>query len=198
MKAVVLEMPDHWLAERERMPESHRDEMWEGVLHMAPAPNNGHQNFAGQLYAFLLYNWARPTGGRAYGEVNVSPPGEPDWRQNYRIPDLTLLAPDRFGIDAGSHMAGAPTVVVEIRSRGDETYEKLAFYAALGVPEAWVFDRDTRSVELRVLAAGGYELVTPDADGWHSSAATGVAFRPTGNATVWAWAGEVLEELPGG
>lgn len=197
MKAVMIEMPERWLAERERTPGSHRDEMWDGVLHMVPTPNVMHQDFAGHLYAFLLYNWGRPGGGRAYGEVNVSPPGERDWRQNYRVPDLTLLGPDRFGIDAGSHMAGAPTVVVEIRSPGDETYEKLAFYAALGVPEVWVFDRDTRAVEVRVLAGGGYELATPDADGWHPSAATGVAFRPTGSATVWARAGAVSEELPG-
>ncbi len=198
MRAVVLELPDHWRAERERMPESHRDEMWDGVLHMAPAPNVMHQDFAGQLYFFLRLHWAIPNGCRVLGEVNVSLPGEPDWRGNYRVPDLTLLTSDRAGINRGSHLAGAPLVVIEIRSPGDETDEKLGFYAALGVPEVWVFDRDTRQVELYMRAAGGYTLQAPDAGGWHASPATGVAFRPTGAGTVWARLGEASEELPGG
>lgn len=197
MKAVVLELPEHWLAERERTPESHRDEMWEGVLHMAPAPNITHQNFGGRLYAFLLYNWARPTGGEVYGEVNVSPPGEQDWRKNYRIPDLTLVTVDRFGINRESHLAGAPAVVVEIRSPGDETDDKLAFYAALGVPEVWVFDRDTKAVELRALGGAAYALIGADSAGWFVSLVTGVRFRPTGAGSVAVEANGAAELLPG-
>ena len=197
MKAVVLELPDHWLAERERTPWSRRDEMWEGVLHMAPAPSNMHQDFAYKLYAFLLYHWARPTGGRVHGEVNLAAVGEPDWRQNYRIPDLTLLTPDRFGVNRDSHLAGAPAVVVEIRSPGDETDEKLAFYAALGVPEVWVFDRDTKAVELRALAGADYALIVADAAGWLASRVSGVRFRPTGARSVEVEANGVTERLPG-
>ena len=197
MKAVVLELPDHWLAERERTPGAHRDEVWDGVLHMAPAPNNLHQDFAYQLYAFLLVHWARPTGGQVYGEVNLAPPGEADWRRNYRIPDLTLLTRDRFGINRQSHFAGAPAAVVEVRSPGDETGEKLAFYAALGVPEVWVFDRDTKATELRALAGADYRLLGPDAAGWLASPITGVRFRPDGRGAVEAVANGVAERLPG-
>ncbi len=197
MRAVVLELPDRWRAERERMPESHRDEMWSGVLHMSPPPNFTHQDFAGQLYFFLRMHWALPNGNQVVGEVGVSPPGEPDWRENYRVPDLTLFTPDRAGINRDSHLAGAPTVVVEIRSRGDETYEKLGFYAALGVPEVWVFDRDTKAVELHLLAAGGYAVQTPDVAGWYASPATGVAFRQERAGRIWARIGAAAEELPG-
>ena len=48
-------------------------------------------------------------------------------------------------------------MVVEIRSPGDETMEKLPFYAQLGVPEVWIIDRDTKVPELYVLRAGRYE-----------------------------------------
>ena len=132
------------------------------------------------------------------GGVAVAAADATDWEQNYRVPDLTLTTPDRLGINRTSHIAGAPTVVGEVFAPGDETYERLPFYAALGVPEVWVFDRDTRAVELRVLTAGGYELTAPDADGWHASPATGVAFRPTGAGTVWARVRGAAEELPRG
>lgn len=197
MKAVVLELPEHWLAEREQTPGSHRDEMWEGVLHMAPPPNITHRSLAGTLYAFLLYNWARPGGHTVFGEVALSPPGDADWRQNYRVPDLTLVTHDRMPIVRGSHLAGAPAVVVEIRSRGDETDDKLAFYAALGVPEVWVFDRDTKAVELRALGGAAYSLIGADSAGWFVSRVTGVRFRPTGAGSVAVEANGAAELLPG-
>ena len=48
-------------------------------------------------------------------------------------------------------------MVVEIQSPGDETYEKLPFYAELGVSEVWIINRDSRSIEvyaLRTAATG--------------------------------------------
>ena len=78
----------------------------------------------------------------------ASPGGWPD---DYRIPDLVLLTPERFQIDRDEYFDGAPTVVVEIRSRGDETIEKLPFYAKIGVPEVWIIDRDTKTPEIHVL-----------------------------------------------
>lgn len=200
MKAVVNEMPARWIVERKNSEVAQRDEMWEGVLHMPPIAHVAHQNFGGQLYAYLRYRWAKPRGWQVYPEINLAPADEPDWTTNYRIPDLTLLSPDRFGIDRGTHFAGAPLVVVEIKSPGDETFEKLPFYAALGVPEVWVFDRDTKAVELRTLTAGpAYTLLDPDADGWVRSPASGVQFRPVPGNKVRVRIGEddaTGEDLP--
>ena len=39
MKAVIPEVPEYMLWERRRTGADRWDEMWEGVLHMAPAPN---------------------------------------------------------------------------------------------------------------------------------------------------------------
>ena len=178
MKAVINQMPAHWLAERTQSEIAQWDEMWEGVLHMAPMPNRTHQRFARDLQIYLHLNWAKPLGAEVHQEVNVAPADEPDWTKNYRIPDLVLLTPDRFAIDRIEYMAGAPLVAVEVQAPGDETYEKLPFYAALGVPEVWVFDRDTKAVEVRTLAGSAYALLAPDADGWLRSPATGVQFRP--------------------
>jgi Uma2 family endonuclease len=83
-------------------------------------------------------------------------------------------------------MAGAPLVVIEIRSPRDETYEKFPFYAGLGVPEVWVFDRDSRRPELYSLdSCRSYELIPPKPDEWITSAASGIEFRQTAPGRVW-------------
>jgi Uma2 family endonuclease len=178
MKAIMAEIPPETLAWRKQTGNDRFDEMWEGVLHMAPAPSLSHQDFHYELLAWLRSHWARPRGNRVHGEVNVASPG--GWPNDFRIPDLVLLTPDRFEISRDTHLEGAPTVVIEIRSPGDETMEKLPFYAQLGVPEVWVVDRDTRRPELYVLQAGRYEAQSPAADGWLHSAATGVRLRAEG------------------
>lgn len=177
MRAVIAEMPKHWLEERERSEIGQRDEMWEGVLHMPPMPNTMHQDFAGQLYAYLRYRWAIPYGHRVFTEINLAHPDTRNWTADYRIPDLILLNADRFHIDRNTHFAGAPLVVVEVRSPGDDSMEKLPFYAHLGVPEVWIFERDTKELELFAFAAGQYEAIVPGADGWYRSAASTVCFR---------------------
>ena len=178
MKAVIHEMPQHWLRERANTDAAQWDEMWEGVLHMPPMPNTMHQDFEGALASYLRYNWARPNRNRVFQQINLAPANEPDWTKNYRVPDILLLTPDLMTIDQGTHFAGAPLVVIEIRSPGDETYEKLDFYAQLGVPEVWVIDRNTKAVELHALGGSSYNLIEQDARGWLRSSATGVEFRP--------------------
>ena len=68
--------------------------------------------------------------------------------------------------------------MVEIRSPGDETYEKFDFYARLGTPEIWVIDRDSRQGDIYLLSHGRYHQQPPDGDGWQMSPTTGVRMRP--------------------
>jgi Uma2 family endonuclease len=175
MRAVIADVPPQTLAWRRQTGNDRFDEMWEGVLHMAPAPSRSHQDILSDIYVWLRSHWARPRGNRVNLEVNLASPG--GWPDNYRVPDLVLLTPDRFEIDRDVFFEGAPTVVVEIRSPGDETMEKLPFYAKLGVPEVWVVDRDTRQPDVYVLLAGHYNKQSPAADGWLRSAAAGIWLR---------------------
>jgi Uma2 family endonuclease len=139
MKAVMpVALPDV-LAFRKRPGADRFDEMWEGVLHMVPAPTPAHQDLAGELQTYLKVHWARPRKAKVYHEVNLAPVG--GWPNSYRIPDLLLLTPERFGITREQHFEGAPDAVVEFHSPGDEAYEKLPFYAKLGVPEVWYIQR---------------------------------------------------------
>lgn len=62
-------------------------------------------------------------------------------------------------------MEGAVELAVEILSPGDETYDKLPFYAAVGVREVLVVDPETLGVELFVLRGGRLHAALPDAAG---------------------------------
>ena len=141
MDAVIIDPPDHFLQERRRLGHDIRDEIWDGVVHVVPSPLTRHQRFAHQL-GFVLYPLAQARGLLATHETSVYRPGsDRDWR----VPDLLYAPPERAS-ERG--IEGHAALVIEIRSPGDETYEKLPFYAAVGCQEVLVIDRDTCSVEL--------------------------------------------------
>ncbi|MEX2120353.1 MAG: Uma2 family endonuclease [Pirellulales bacterium] len=172
----MAEVPQRLLQWRQETGADQYDEIWEGVLHMPPVPNREHQDLEGSLEFWLRLHWAQPLGHKVYHQINVaSPGGWPD--KNYRVPDLVLLTPDRFGIDRNEYFDGGPDVVVELHSPNDESYEKLDFYAAVGVREVWIIDRDSRRPELFVCGEGRHAPRTADADGWIASAATGIELR---------------------
>jgi Uma2 family endonuclease len=175
MKAVFAAVPEYVLDERRRTGADRWDEMWEGILHMPPAPNRDHQDFEFDFQSWLKQTWARPRGNRVHHQINLAMFG--GWPDDYRIPDLLLLTPDRFHIDHNEYFEGPPTVAVEIHSPGDEAYEKLEFYADLRVPEVWIIHRDTRVLELFLLRGDEYERQVVPTDRWLASPSTGIEFR---------------------
>lgn len=175
MKAVMADVPEHILQWRRRTGADQWDEMWERVLHMVPSPNREHQDFEFSLELWLRRYWAEPNGCRVYHQINVSQPGT--WANNYRIPDLVLLTPERFDIDCNTYFDGGPDAVIEIHSPGDEAYEKFDFYANLSVREVWVIHRDTRRPEVYKLVDGVYQLCEPDSSGWVQSSLVGSEMR---------------------
>jgi hypothetical protein len=175
MKAVMSDVPLFILSWRKQTGAERFDEMWEGVLHMTPSPNLDHQDFEWALETWLRTHWAAPLGNRVHHQINVASVG--GWPNDYRIPDLVLLTSDRFFIDRNEYFNGAPTVVVEIHSPDDESYEKLPFYAKIGVGEVWIIERDTKTPAVYLLQNGEYKELASDAAGWLHSAATGILLR---------------------
>ena len=106
-----------------------------------------------------------------------------DWPNDYRVPDIVLLAPERLELDKDTHIEGGPTVAVEIRSPDDESYAKLPFYHRIGVAEVWIIDRDTKAVEVFMLdnQSHGYVAQSATRDGWLRSAVTPIEFRAIGD-----------------
>jgi Uma2 family endonuclease len=191
MKAVIQEMPTRWLEERRASDASRYDEMWDGVLHMAPAPDTDHQDLASGLLFHLKARWEPQTGGRVIYEVNViTPEDEANWTNNYRIPDIIMLSPDRLRFRKKKYIVGPPLVCIEFHSPGDESYEKLPFYAKLGVPEVWIIDRDTKKPEVFVLKGTDYESKTADSDGWIHSETVGVMMKAENQKLLVRFANE--------
>ncbi len=182
MRAVMCEIPQKILDWRRQTGADKLDEMWEGVLHMVPAPSIEHQELEGELEAWFRAFWVAKSGGRILHNVNVSRGG--DWRDDFRIPDLVLVLPDQMSILREAHIQGPPALLVEIRSPNDETCEKLSFYAGLGVPEVLVIDRDTKIPQRHVLAQDCYQMAEHDDRGWLVSPAIGVEYRSTENARI--------------
>jgi Uma2 family endonuclease len=171
MRGVMPSIPPEFLELRKRTGADRYDEMWDGVLHMAPVPNRMHQDLEWYLETYLRQFWAPSRQAKVYHEINLASIG--GWPKNYRIPDLVLLLPHRFAIDCNEYFEGAPSAIVEIHSPDDESYEKLPFYATLGVPEAWIIHCDSKEPELYVLKRKKYSQAKPVA-GWLRGPETGV------------------------
>jgi Uma2 family endonuclease len=178
MRAVVLEVSEADLASRRRIGLDRWDEVWEGVLHMAPAPTDEHQRIVDELIEFLRPLLRKSGRGTLRSGINVFDEASPV--ENYRIPDLTFVAAEHTGIMKPDGIrGGGPDAVIEVRSPSDETYDKLPFFAKLGVREVIVIDRDTKVVELFRLAGGQYRPAAADAEGGRPSDALEVCFSET-------------------
>ena len=133
---------------RRRLGQDLLDEMWDGVLHMNPAPDIGHGKLETQL-ARLLGPLVDAAGLTMSGQFNL---GDED---DFRVPDGGL----HRGNPSGVWLATA-AVVMEIVSPGDETYAKLSFYAAHEVGELLIVDQPGREVKWLGLTAGRYQPLT--------------------------------------
>ena len=178
MKAVLLEVSEAELSWRRHTGIDRWDEVWEGVLHMAPAPSDEHQRILDELIEFLRPLLRKSGRGTLRSGINVFDEASP--RENYRIPDLTFVKSDHTAVmKTDGIRGGPPDAVVEIRSPSDETYEKLPFFAKLGVSEVIVINRDTKAVEIFRLADRESRAVPADSAGALAAETLQVSFRRT-------------------
>jgi Uma2 family endonuclease len=153
MRTVILDPSssglDELLERRRRSGLDRLDEVWQGELHMIPAPSFEHAEIATQL-ARLLGPLADQAGLTiAMHEFNL---GESE--HDFRVPDGGL----HRGRPSGVWLSTA-ALVVEILSPGDETWSKLDFYAAHGVDEVLIVDPEEREVHWLTLTRGEYKRV---------------------------------------
>lgn len=111
-----------------------------------------------------------------------------------RLPDLLVVLNEHQDRITEQRLVGAADVAVEIvspESAARDRRDKLAEYAAVGIPEYWIIDprEGKEAIELFVLTSDGfYEAVSPDIAGrLHSLLLPGVWLDPN-----WLTA----EELP--
>ena len=149
MPTLVLDPAPQQLQEllelRRRRDLDRADEVWDGVLHVNPAPQRRHALITHQL-ARLLDEPARAAELMpAMGGFNL---GEPN---DYRVPDGGLFRPSPEAV-----YSPTAALVIEILSPGDETWDKLDFYAAHHVDELLVVDPEEHTVHWMALDAGRY------------------------------------------
>lgn len=133
------------------------DEMWEGVLHMVPPPSEEHQRISGELFV-ALHGTVTEAGLAVRYETALFDPEAPE-ASDYRVPDLVVFGAGRRS-DRG--VEGGAALVVEIRSPGDESLEKVDFYQRVGVREIVMIHRDTK--EVRHWCRVGADLVEAELD----------------------------------
>ncbi|MGH9068617.1 MAG: Uma2 family endonuclease, partial [Acidimicrobiales bacterium] len=69
----------------------------------------------------------------------------------------------RPGLDPDALYVPTAAIVVEVTSPGDETHDKLPFYAAHHVDEVWVVDPAARRVQMLARRSDGYRDVQASA-----------------------------------
>ncbi|MGH9059579.1 MAG: Uma2 family endonuclease [Acidimicrobiales bacterium] len=135
---------------------------------MAPMARFDHGRLQAQVTALF-----EPLGARA--GLLVSGPFNLGQTENFRVPDGGL---HRGEPDSEAVYLDTAAVVVEIISPGDETYDKLPFYAAHGVDEVAVVDPAARRVRMLVRSGDHYRDV-------EASAPLGVRAAELGAALRW-------------
>lgn len=136
-----------WLQRRRALGQDGRDEVWEGVYHVAPHEHGRNGAVAMQL-VLVLTESVRAAGLIAGGSFNL---GEPN---DFRVPDLGYHrgSPDHLYFPTAA-------VVIEVLSPDDETFAKFDFYARHSVDELWVVDPLERTVRIWALTDAAYEQV---------------------------------------
>lgn len=143
--------PAEWaelLERRRRLGLDHHDEVWEGVLHIMPSPTGEHATVGAQVMR-LLGPHADAAQLTASNDFNLG-----DSQENFRVPDGGLhRTPPR-----GAWITTA-ALAIEILSKGDETWEKLPFYASHHVEELLIVDPEQHKVDWLKLSGGEYRHI---------------------------------------
>lgn len=150
MKTVILgEQPPEILAfltRRRALDQDRSDEVWEGDYHVVPAPHPWH-SYIDRTLGELLGPPARAAGLVGLSEFNLG-----TTKDDFRVPDggYTRGVPNEVFVPTAA-------IVVEILSPGDETWEKLPFFARHGVEELCIVDPRRHEVRWFLLAGEAYE-----------------------------------------
>ena len=139
--------------------DGNRYELHEGELLVSSAPSFNHQLIASNIsFQIKLYLQQHPSG------VVVETPGVIFDRVEAFIPDLIYVSHERRAqIEHGGRLHGAPELIVEILSPGNENRRrdeviKRQTYGKFGVDEYWIVDPEQRTIAMYRLQGSALHL----------------------------------------
>jgi Uma2 family endonuclease len=153
------------------MPDVHKAELIEGVVHMPPPVTHEHHGAPHfDLITWLgLYRTYTPgVRGGDNSTLRLDPDNGPQ-------PDAYLIILPTHGgqarLDADGYLVGAPELVAEVAasSVNVDLGDKLAAYQRNGVREYLVWRVHDREIDWFVLRDGRYDALVPGANGWYRS-----------------------------
>lgn len=154
-KITLRESPVTYEMYAEMPDDGNRYEVLEGELSlMSPGPATVHQVVSGELHLLLQ-------SCRSDYVILMAPLDVILSRTNVVQPDLILIHQSRTDIVTKRGIEGSPDLLVEVLSpgsRGRDRVRKAKIYAKHGVPEYWIVDPKSQTLERYVLADGRYEL----------------------------------------
>ncbi len=136
-----------------------RYEIIEGVLYVANAPNSDHQTIVTELSRQLGNFIVGQKRGRllvAPFEVHLSVRSRPVQ------PDLLFVSAERWPEGRLPYFEGAPDLIIEVISPSSVRIDrvvKFTAYEAAGVPEYWIVNPHTHTIEVHTLSHGEYALL---------------------------------------
>ena len=140
------------------MPEGTLCQLINDVLIMSPAPNIPHANAQNEIFNALWEYVKKNNLGKVYSPVVDVYLNE----RNVFQPDIFYVSSERKSIIQEKGIMGAPDLVLEILSKGNQSYdlnEKKTVYCNSGVNEYWVIDPQTKRCEGFVLKNNEYTSV---------------------------------------
>jgi len=134
-------------------------ELINGEIVKRSSPSTDHQRASRQVFNILnAFVFEKKLGECFYAPFDVIFDEE-----NLVQPDLLFVSSARAGIITDNCVEGAPDLIVEILSPGTfktDRNDKMKLYLRSGVPEYWIADPKSRTIEVYVLQDGEYNLVS--------------------------------------
>ncbi|QBD83658.1 Uma2 family endonuclease [Ktedonosporobacter rubrisoli] len=135
--------------------DGYRYEVVSGVLYMAPSPSAEHQSIVVKIVVHLFSAIQAIKRGRVF----VAPFDVVLADRHVVQPDVLVVLNEHSERITERCVLGAPDLVVEVASPATARHdlrEKLDAYADAGVPEYWIIQPDSQTLELLVLEEGQY------------------------------------------
>lgn len=129
-------------------------ELVDGILELSPSASTPHQIIGSEIQSIVKQSCSEQFLILYEMDVILSP-------YEVRRPDIIMIHRSRMSIVTKRAIKGAPDLVVEILSESSikrDKVSKLFSYAHFQIPEYWIVDPFSGSLEQHILGEHGYHL----------------------------------------